>query len=84
MEIYIGQKEKRNPTRPCRTPTPEELREFFKANDWSVATVKEYDYDNLTADERDELEAMDISKPRWMWLCKINKKSLQDKCKKCV
>ncbi len=45
-----------------RTPTLEELREFFKANDWSAATIKEYDYDKLTADEQDELEAMEYIK----------------------
>ncbi len=39
-----------------RVPTLEELREFFRKNDWSTATYKEIDYDKMDADEIENME----------------------------
>ena len=39
-----------------RTPTLDELREFFRKNDWSSATYKDIDYDKMDSDEIEGLE----------------------------
>lgn len=39
-----------------RRPTLDELREFFRKNDWSTATYKDIDYDKMDSDETDGLE----------------------------
>lgn len=39
-----------------RTPTLDELREFFRKNDWSTATYKDIDYDKMNSDETEGLE----------------------------
>ncbi|MFI3227199.1 MAG: hypothetical protein R3Y09_07265 [Clostridia bacterium] len=39
-----------------RTPTLDELREFFQKNDWSSATYKDIDYDKMGAEETESLE----------------------------
>ena len=41
-----------------RNPTIDELRAFFKKNDWSAAAYMELDYDNLPGDTVEALEYM--------------------------
>lgn len=39
-----------------RVPTIEELREFFKENDFSTATYRDIDYDKMSANEVEDLQ----------------------------
>ena len=39
-----------------RVPTLDELREFFRKNDWSAATYKDIDYDKMDSDDTEGLE----------------------------
>lgn len=44
------------------TPTLEELRTFFKENDFSTAVYREYDYENPSKEDLEDFEFMDYIK----------------------